>query len=52
MLRYFGSSYVVILWLKLCSDSLAQVMKRSFGSNDVANFGSSDVAKMNLKMIY
>ncbi|KAF1895990.1 hypothetical protein Lal_00046746, partial [Lupinus albus] len=24
MLRYFGSSYVAILWLKLCSDTLAQ----------------------------
>ncbi|KAF1866059.1 hypothetical protein Lal_00013495 [Lupinus albus] len=32
----FGSSYVAMLWLKLCSNTLAQVMKQYFGSSYVA----------------
>ncbi|KAF1870827.1 hypothetical protein Lal_00030137 [Lupinus albus] len=32
----FGSSYVATLWLKLCSNALAQVMKQYFGSSYVA----------------
>ncbi|KAF1884530.1 hypothetical protein Lal_00028408 [Lupinus albus] len=34
--QYFGSSYVAMLWLKLCSNTLAQVMKQYFGSSYVA----------------
>ncbi|KAF1860212.1 hypothetical protein Lal_00033408 [Lupinus albus] len=34
--QYFGSSYVAMLWLKLCSTTLAQVMKQYFGSSYVA----------------
>ncbi|KAF1881709.1 hypothetical protein Lal_00032180 [Lupinus albus] len=36
MKQYFGSSYVAMLWLKLCSNTLAQVMKQYFGSSYVA----------------
>ncbi|KAF1872256.1 hypothetical protein Lal_00028162 [Lupinus albus] len=36
MKQYFGSSYVATLWLKLCSNTLAQVMKQYFGSSYVA----------------
>ncbi|KAF1896269.1 hypothetical protein Lal_00018549 [Lupinus albus] len=36
MVSDFGSSYVAILWLKLCSNTLAQVMKQYFGSSYVA----------------
>ncbi|KAF1895973.1 hypothetical protein Lal_00037017 [Lupinus albus] len=35
MKQYFGSSYVAMLWLKLCSNTLAQVMKQYFGSSYV-----------------
>ncbi|KAF1881728.1 hypothetical protein Lal_00032199, partial [Lupinus albus] len=36
MKQYFGSSYVAMLWLKLCSNTLAQVLKQYFGSSYVA----------------
>ncbi|KAF1876719.1 hypothetical protein Lal_00031534 [Lupinus albus] len=56
MKQYFGSSYVAMLWLKLCSNTLAQVMKQYFGSSYVAmlwlKLCSNTLAQVNRRMKY